>query len=69
MYYRLNVLFTWFVKSPKYRLEVIRFLQGDVYDREESFLLLDMEETLSEVEKNPKHVWHDLLLNIQEASL
>ena len=69
MYYRLNVLFTWFVKNPKYRLEVIRFLQGDVYDENESFLLRDMEETLQEVEKNPKHIWHDLLHNIQEASL
>lgn len=69
MYYRLHVLFTWFVKSPKYRLEVIRFLQGDVYDEQESFLLKEMEETMNEVESNPKHVWHDLMRDIKSAQL
>lgn len=69
MYYRLHLLFTWFVKSPKYRLEVIRFLQGDVYDENESFLLREMEETLNEVERNPKHVWHDLMNTIQHSTL
>lgn len=69
MYYRLHLLFTWFVKNPKYRLEVIRFLQGDVYDEEESFLLKEMEETIREVEKNPKHVWHNLLNDIQHTEV
>ncbi len=69
MYYRLHVLFTWFVKNPKYRLEVIRFLQGDVYDTNESFLLKEMEETMNEVESNPRHVWHDLMRDIKSSQL
>ena len=32
VYYRLNVLFTYFINDPKYRLDVLKLLQGDVYD-------------------------------------
>src|SRR5579884_4262555 len=34
VYYRLNVLFTAFVQDPRYRLDVLKLLQGDVYDDE-----------------------------------
>jgi hypothetical protein len=32
LYYRLNVLFTHFIRDPRYRLDVLKLLQGDVYD-------------------------------------
>src|SRR5260370_1356400 len=32
VYYRLNVLFTYFINDPKYRLDILKLLQGDVYD-------------------------------------
>jgi FADH2 O2-dependent halogenase len=61
VYYRLNVLFTAFISNPKYRLDVIKLLQGDVYDEEEPHVLTEMRRIVSEVEKNPRHVWHDRL--------
>jgi 1H-pyrrole-2-carbonyl-[peptidyl-carrier protein] chlorinase len=60
-YYRLNVLFTAFVQNPKYRLDVLKLLQGDVYDEERPEVLKTMQETVSEVEQNERHPWHRLL--------
>jgi FADH2 O2-dependent halogenase len=61
VYYRLNVLFTAFINDPRYRLDVLQLLQGDVYDEEEPPVLTRMRETVTEVEQNPRHVWHNLL--------
>jgi 1H-pyrrole-2-carbonyl-[peptidyl-carrier protein] chlorinase len=61
VYYRLNVLFTAFVRDPRYRLDVLKLLQGDVYDEDEPPVLARMKAIVSEVERNPKHLWHDLL--------
>lgn len=68
MYYRLNVLFTYFVNHPNYRLDVLKFLQGDVYDDSHPKLLEKMEEIISEVEKNPKHILHGFLGNLTAKS-
>ena len=61
LYYRLNVLFTYFVRHPDYRLEVLRLLQGDVYDADEPPVLAKMRAVVHQVEENPDHVWHKLL--------
>ncbi len=61
VYYRLNVLFTFFVQDPRYRLEVLKLLQGDVYEEVEPPVLGQMRDTVREVEQNPKHPWHELL--------
>jgi FADH2 O2-dependent halogenase len=61
LYYRLNVLFTAFVIDKRYRLDVLKLLQGDVYDEDEPAVLVKMRETVSEVERNERHPWHDLL--------
>ncbi len=61
VYYRLNVLFTAFIRDPRYRLDVLKLLQGDVYEEEEPEVLTRMRAIVSEVENNPKHVWHKLL--------
>ncbi|MEU6095303.1 NAD(P)/FAD-dependent oxidoreductase [Streptomyces sp. NPDC047079] len=61
IYYRLNVLFTAFVQDPRYRIDVLKMLQGDVYDGEEPKALAAMREVVAEVEKNPRHLWHPYL--------
>jgi flavin-dependent dehydrogenase len=61
VYYRLNVLFTAFINDPRYRLDVLKLLQGDVYDEEEPPALTRMKEIVAHVEHNPDHVWHDIL--------
>ncbi len=61
LYYRLNVMFTYFVTDPRHRLQVLQLLQGDLYDEEEVPVLGRMRELATEVENNPKHLWHALL--------
>jgi flavin-dependent dehydrogenase len=61
VYYRLNVLFTAFVRDPRYRLDVLKLLQGDVYEEEEPEVLALMRQKVSTVEQNERHPWHQLL--------
>jgi FADH2 O2-dependent halogenase len=61
IYYRLNVLFTAFVQDPRYRIGVLKMLQGDVYDGEEPEALIAMRELVQEVENDPDHLWHPYL--------
>ena len=61
VYYRLNILFTAFISDARYRVDVIKLLQGDVYDDAEPEVLTRMRNIVKEVEKNPKHVWHNAL--------
>jgi FADH2 O2-dependent halogenase len=61
LYYRLNVLFTTFVSSPRYRLDVLKLLQGDVYDEQPPLVLSKMRDIVTEVEQNEQHPWHSLL--------
>lgn len=60
IYYRLNILFTAFVQDPRYRLDVLKMLQGDVYDGEPKALAA-MREIVDAVEKDPNHLWHKYL--------
>ena len=61
VYYRLNVLFTYFITDRRYRLDVLKLLQGDVYDDARPPVLDKMRSMVSEVEQNAKHPWHALL--------
>ena len=61
VYYRLNVLFTAFVADPRYRMDVLKLLQGDVYDDAEPPVLTRMKSIVSEVETNPRHALHRFL--------
>ncbi len=61
VYYRLNVLFTYFVQDPRYRLDVLQLLQGDVYEEEEPAVLGKMRQMVKDVENNANHPWHQLL--------
>ncbi len=64
VYYRLNVLFTAFIQDPRYRLEVLKLLQGDVYDEDEPEVLGKMKAIVSAAERDPGHIWHDYLGNL-----
>jgi 1H-pyrrole-2-carbonyl-[peptidyl-carrier protein] chlorinase len=64
IYYRLNVLFTYFINDPKYRLDVLKLLQGDVYDDDAPPVLKQMRTMVAEVEQNKAHPWHKLLGNL-----
>jgi flavin-dependent dehydrogenase len=61
VYYRLNVLFTYFITDERYRLDVLKLLQGDVYDSDEPEVLTKMRKMVATVEENPQHPWHKLL--------
>lgn len=61
VYYRLNVLFTAFINDPRYRLDVLKLLQGDVYDEKPPEVLDKMRDTVRAVENTPTHVWHKAL--------
>ncbi|GAA1377301.1 NAD(P)/FAD-dependent oxidoreductase [Streptomyces beijiangensis] len=61
IYYRLNILFTAFVQDPRYRLDVLKMLQGDVYDDEEPKALAAMREVVTAVENDPTHLWRPFL--------
>jgi FADH2 O2-dependent halogenase len=68
LYYRLNVLFTQFVNDPMYRLDVLKLLQGDVYDEETPEVLRKMKEIVTKVEQDKNHVWHKLLGNLTDKA-
>jgi 1H-pyrrole-2-carbonyl-[peptidyl-carrier protein] chlorinase len=61
VYYRLNILFTFFINSREHRLDVLKLLQGDVYDEEPPAVLTKMRDTVLMIEKDPAHPWHKLL--------
>ena len=61
VYYRLNILFTYFINDKRYRLDVLKLLQGDVYDEEQPAILQEMREAVLQVEKDKDHLWHAFL--------
>jgi FADH2 O2-dependent halogenase len=61
LYYRLNVMFTYFLGKDEYRYDILKFLQGDVYDDKNPKLLQVMRKFVEGVENNPKHPLHDYL--------
>jgi FADH2 O2-dependent halogenase len=69
VYYRLNVLFTAFVNDARYRIDVLKLLQGDVYDVDEPPVLTRMKEIIRAVESNPDHLWHKSLGSLTAETL
>jgi 1H-pyrrole-2-carbonyl-[peptidyl-carrier protein] chlorinase len=68
VYYRLNVLFTAFIQDPRYRIQVLKLLQGDLYDEEKPEVLNVMKRTVAQVEQNPNHPWHGFLGELTHGS-
>ncbi|MEZ4678318.1 MAG: NAD(P)/FAD-dependent oxidoreductase [Caldilineaceae bacterium] len=69
LYYRLNILFTQFIRDPRYRLDVLKLLQGDVYDEEEPPVLGAMQRFVESVERDEKHVFHRALGQLSAKEL
>jgi FADH2 O2-dependent halogenase len=64
LYYKLLPLFTLFIQTPKYRVEVLRLLQGEVFERGEVDVLDAMRRYISVVEKNENHLFRKALTSI-----
>ena len=69
LYYRLNILFTAFINHEEYRMDVLKLLQGDVYDEDEPLVLKKMRELVTVVENNPNHLWHHSLGDLNANTL
>jgi FADH2 O2-dependent halogenase len=64
LYYKLLPLFTLFIQSNKYREQVHRLLQGEVYDKEEVPVLRAMRDYIEAVENTENHIFKDQLADI-----
>lgn len=64
LYYKLLPLFTHFIQSKDYRIEVHRLLQGDVYERGEVGVLDAMRKYIEAVEKADRHLLKGNLASI-----
>ncbi|HET8683619.1 MAG TPA: hypothetical protein VFM54_17400, partial [Micromonosporaceae bacterium] len=60
--------FTAFVQDPRYRLDVLKMLQGNMYDEDEPKALIEMREVIRVVENDPEHLWHPYLGELSAPS-
>ena len=63
LYYKLLPLFTLFIQS-EYRVEILRLLQGEVFDRHDVRVLDVMRRYIAVVEQNENHVFRGQLSDI-----
>ncbi|HSF80393.1 MAG TPA: NAD(P)/FAD-dependent oxidoreductase [Anaerolineales bacterium] len=64
LYYKLLPLFTHFIQSKQHRIEVLRLLQGEVYDRKDVPVLDAMREYIRRVEQSDDHLLRESLTSI-----
>jgi FADH2 O2-dependent halogenase len=64
LYYKLLPLFTYFIQSEQHRLQILRLLQGEVYEREEVPVLAAMRAFIAAGERNENHVFRGQLTDI-----
>ncbi len=64
LYYKLLPLFTHFIQSKEHRLEVLRLLQGEVYERKDVPVLDAMRKFIRAVEQSDNHVFKSQLSDI-----
>jgi flavin-dependent dehydrogenase len=64
LYYKLLPLFTHFIQSKEHRLEVLRLLQGEVYDRKDVPVLDAMRAYIKKVEASDNHIFKSHLSSI-----
>ncbi len=57
LYYKLIPLFTHFIQSEEYRLQILQLLQGEVFDRDEVPVLDSMREYIKSVEVSENHLF------------
>jgi FADH2 O2-dependent halogenase len=63
LYYKLLPLFAHFIQS-KYRVEILRLLQGEVFNRQDVGVLDVMRQYIAVVEQNENHVFRSQLSDI-----
>ncbi|PRP93394.1 hypothetical protein ENSA5_42930 [Enhygromyxa salina] len=61
LYYRLLPLFTLFIQNDDYRMQILRLLQGEVFDRGEVTVLDAMRKFINAVESNDEHLMRPYL--------
>jgi 1H-pyrrole-2-carbonyl-[peptidyl-carrier protein] chlorinase len=64
LYYKLLPGFTRFIQDRRYRLDVLRLLQGDVYDQASVPVLDAMRSFIHSVEADPNHLLHGSLSDV-----
>lgn len=64
LYYKLLPLFTHFIESKEHRLEILRLLQGEVFNRSEVPVLDAMRKFIKVVETTPGHMFAGQLSDI-----
>jgi FADH2 O2-dependent halogenase len=64
LYYKLLPAFTHFIRSKNHRIEVLRLLQGEVFDRSEVPVLDAMRKFIKTVETTPGHAFAGVLSDI-----
>jgi FADH2 O2-dependent halogenase len=64
LYYKLLPLFTYFIASKQHRLEVLRLLQGEVYERGEAPVLEAMRKYIKVVEASEDHIFKNRLTSM-----
>ena len=64
LYYKLLPLFTIFMQSKKYREQVHRLLQGEVYDKKEVPVLEAMRKYIETVENTENHIFKEKLSDV-----
>ena len=69
LYYRLLPLFTLFVRNKTYRRQVLRLLQGEVFDRSEVPVLNEMHKFIAAVEANEEHIMRPYLGDVDMAAV
>ena len=57
-------LFTYYLKKPGYREELVRLLQGNVYDADDLTVLDRLREDIRRIESTPDHVMREGLSDI-----
>jgi flavin-dependent dehydrogenase len=64
LYYKLLPLFTHFIQTKQHRLEILRLLQGEVFDRGEVPVLKAMRDYIETVENSDSHIFKQHLASI-----
>jgi FADH2 O2-dependent halogenase len=64
LYYKLLPVFTYFIQSKKYRLQVLQLLQGEVFDRTDVPVLDAMRKFVETVENCESHIFKKQLTDI-----
>ncbi len=69
LYYKMLPIFTYFIQVPKYRLQIFRLLQGEVFDKEEAPVLKAMRDFIEMVENDDTGQFHNFKNALTEVPI